>query len=255
MRYGRHSVENYDLEHPDDRRVAEAREQVAKLSEQQWQSAPGESLVDYRHRVEQSFNQIDDADKCADRDRDERNAVRDFWIEDRTEAVRSERARENRAQHDPDLKVGGQVAARAEVERCEQTAREGKNPALNRAIDDLTEQQAARQEHITNDIVGPALEAKLQELGLDQVKEEDRTPTNDPPATPPNNSIESEIPDQTTNAQHIPEDVMASAEDPEPTQDVNDERLARLQQAYEDAGTPAPATETQTHHQVMELEQ
>jgi hypothetical protein len=245
VRYGRHSVDDYDSEHPNDERVDQAREQVSKLNAQEWKQEQGEEPIDFKRRVEQSYGQVAEPYASADRDQDERMGARRQWIEDHKQQLSDQRQAEINAQRNNDLKSAAQVDRVRELEQFEKDAREGKNPDMAKAIDDLTQQQAARQEHITNNIAGPAMEEKLQELGLDKVEEPKPEP--EPPS-------KAESQDDQDNADQIPEDVMATAAESRPADAPSDDRLARISRAYEQAGTPAPAAEGQSKDRTHELE-
>ncbi|MBI1331472.1 MAG: hypothetical protein GC165_01185 [Armatimonadetes bacterium] len=171
MKYGRHHVETYNRSNPHDERVLDMQEQVAKLNAMNWQQGANESPSEFKLRVEQAYDSLADPHISADGDRIERFATRNQWIKDHYAQIAGERFLGIQQQPDNDLKVGGQVARRQELETFEANARAGKDPELNAVIDDLTNQQAARQEYLTNHVIGPAQEAKLKELGLDKVEE------------------------------------------------------------------------------------
>lgn len=172
MKYGRHEVENYAEQNPHDERVHDMQAQVTELNEKHWQQEPDESQIDFRHRVEQAYDELADPYAAAKEDRAERFGHRERWIEDRREKMIGEKFLEVGQQSDPDLKVGANHYRSQEIEAFEKQARSGNDPELNAVIDDVTNRQAARQEYLTNEVIFPAQEAKLRELGLDKVDDE-----------------------------------------------------------------------------------
>lgn len=157
---------------PDDLRVAEARAAMAKLNEEQWVAGVGETPADFRERIAQSYFQISDPEITEKQNREELRARRDRWIEERTDELRTQRNKEIDAQRDPRLREGGRFALKAEIQSFQSAALSGKNDNLNKLLADFESRQAARQEYITNYITGPALDAKLKELGLEHVQPE-----------------------------------------------------------------------------------
>lgn len=233
MRYGRYLVEDYERDNPHDDRVHEAKADIARLNEREWKSFEGEEPIDFRRRVEQSFDILENNLTNPQRDQDERRGAREVWIQEKSASLRQERRLENESQSDERLKVGGQVARSAEIEQFEKEAREGKNAELNKSLDDLTDRQAARQEFISNEVVAPAREAKLRDLGLNEVKEEQRGPEPEYQAEP------------SSNDHHILDDVMVKSGEPGP---ADDDRLERLRKARETIESPPASREDENGH-------
>lgn len=198
MRYGEHRVESYELENPHDHRVAEARRAIEQLDARKWDREPEEAPIDFKRRVEQAYDLWSEHDVVR-LDQEERLARREQWIEDNRRDLRDRRSEAVLGQRDPNLRSGGLFDAVQELDRFEREAREGKNPELNRMLEDLTHRQAARQEYVANHVIGPALDAKLRELELDNVREPE--------------SSSSPVAENPKNALHVPLDLMEAAND------------------------------------------
>lgn len=175
MLYGRHDPERYLEENPGDTRVALAQIKIKELEAEEWNPLPGEAPIDFKHRVEQSYHQLSD-EVCSDTlDRYEILTAREEWARLQRSEIQMDAHKGNTAQRENNLRLGGGLDVARELASFDKAVEEDRHQGLKDFTQDLAEKQAARREFITNHLVGPALEQKLEELGLDKVQEPERT--------------------------------------------------------------------------------
>lgn len=180
MLYGRHDPGHYLEDNPQDARVSLAQEKLEELETHPWSSLPGEAPIDFKHRVEQAFHQLSD-ELCSDAmDRYEVRTAREEWVRTQKTAIEMGAHEGNTTQRHEGLRWGGGHDVFGQLEGLDREVAADTHQGLKDFTQDLTEKQAARREFITNHLVGPALEQKLEELGLDKVQEPERTPPQEP---------------------------------------------------------------------------
>lgn len=176
MRYGRHSPERFLEEHPSDDRARFAEEELKDLQSRSWKALLGEAPIDFKHRVEQTYDAFIE-DHCSDTaDKLELRREREIWLKEQRTAIQMKAHEGNTAQKDEALRWGGGHDTFGQLEGLDREVAADTHQGLKDFTQDLIEKQAARREFITNHLVGPALDQKLEELGLDKVQEPIREP-------------------------------------------------------------------------------
>lgn len=180
MRYGRHDPERFLEENPRDERVFVLQEDLQKLDAKSWEALPGEAPIDFKHRVEQSYHSLQEEHLSERADRLELMTERRLWAEKERSSIQMNAHEGNTAQRDGNLRLGGGLDVARQLGSFDRAVVEDRHQGLKDFTQDVIYRQAARSEFITNHLVGPALDQKLEELGLDKVQEPERTPPQEP---------------------------------------------------------------------------
>lgn len=180
MRHGRHSEERFLEEHPEDQRALLAVEMVQNLAARPWPSMPHEEPIEHRRRVEQSFHAVEREILGDAAIKLEKDIEKQAWIDAKLQAIEENWHGPNTATRDQVLRSGGGASAKMEKDGLVLRLQREGHPELNAHMQDVIDKQTARERFIVDHVIAPALDQKLEELGLDKVQEPEKAPHQEP---------------------------------------------------------------------------
>lgn len=163
--YGNHSVERYELEHPGDERLEEAKAKIAELNAQDWSRLPGESEQQQIDRISDAYDAVSSVEDSAEHNIE---SLQQFQVdyEKKGEAKIAQKYRDSVVDPVSSQGLGAGQAQAQEMASFRKDIKEGRNQEYKTEMDDVAQQNGARQEYITNHLIAQDKEARMKEQGL-----------------------------------------------------------------------------------------
>lgn len=197
MRHGP-EIDEYELRHQGDPVLIYVTESLAELASRSWERMPQESDLEFKQRVEQSYHSV--YESLEDINKVEQIQSRERFLAEEKAAINERWSEANHQTRDAYLRDGGREAMRSELGGIDRDVKNHDHQELKDFGQEVDQKMGDRNEYVNHFLIAPALDQKLEELGLDKVQEAEKEKT-------PPQEITKEL-DQTN---HIVEDVMEKA--------------------------------------------